>query len=116
MLWLLIINILGSLVWTGIIIWQIYSLRVFRFVGNFPDKISNLQQHTDPNDFSFLIMGDVKNSIATSENLLLLGGQDCFDFVGIRDEWICLSVQVVGPIGFFAFLVFPYIASGSLKV
>jgi hypothetical protein len=53
MCWLLIFILLSSLVWTGMIIWRIQLLRDVRLYGDFPDNISKLQQHTDPNNITF---------------------------------------------------------------
>jgi len=39
-------------------------------LGNRPQNIKNMQSGVDPNDFTFIVMGDVKDSTVTFESLL----------------------------------------------
>ena len=62
-------------------------------LGNGPENIKYLQTHTDPNNFSFIVIGDVKDGQNTFEHLLDKAKLENPSFIIILGDLVCHADQ-----------------------
>jgi len=55
-------------------------------LGNRPENVKNIQSHIDPNNFTFIVMGDVKDSTPTFESLLDIAEKENPSFIIILGD------------------------------
>jgi Icc-related predicted phosphoesterase len=62
--------ILGALAVIVIVSLRVQTIKVSKFLGNRAENTDFLTNTTDPNDFTFIVAGDIKDGTATFESLL----------------------------------------------
>ena len=67
---------------------RIYVTQFPRFLGNAPENIAYIKTTTDPNEFTFIVVGDVKSGTATFEAMLDVIHQDKPAFAVILGDFV----------------------------
>lgn len=85
--------LVSCLVLTALIVVVVTGARVEivkfpKSLGNSPENVAHVNRVTDPNEFTFWVVGDVKYGTATFEGLLKLAGQDKPAFVVVLGDFV----------------------------
>jgi 1,2-diacylglycerol 3-alpha-glucosyltransferase len=67
---------------------RIYVTQFPRFLGNAPENIAYIKTTTDPNEFTFIVVGDVKSGTETFEAMLDVIHQDKPAFAVILGDFV----------------------------
>jgi len=67
---------------------RVYVTQFPRFLGNTPENIAYIKTTTDPNEFTFIVVGDVKSGTATFEAMLDVIHQDKPAFTVILGDFV----------------------------
>ncbi len=87
----LIIIIIASSVFVGL---RIEKSKWPRFFGNSDENISHVRENTDANDFTFIVVGDVKGGTATFEAMLDIIRDDKPAFAVVLGDLVCTPTVI----------------------
>lgn len=68
---------------------SVCSARFPKFLGNSPENIARIKATTDPNEFTFVVVGDIKSGTATFEAMLDVIRGDKPAFVVVLGDFVC---------------------------
>ncbi|MBN1364396.1 MAG: metallophosphoesterase [Syntrophaceae bacterium] len=80
--------ILLAFIVTLVIGLQVHTIRFPGFLGNKPENINYVKTTTDPNEFTFVVVGDVKCGTATFEAMLDIIHEDKPAFVVVLGDFV----------------------------
>ena len=67
---------------------RVHNVQMPPRLGNRPEVLESIQADTDPNEFTFIVTGDVKRGTATLGHLLRLAKADNAAFVAINGDFV----------------------------
>jgi len=80
--------ILGALAVIVIVSLRVQTAKVSKFLGNGTENTAFLNSTTDPNDFTFIVAGDIKGGTATFESLLWIIMQEKPAFAVVLGDFV----------------------------